>query len=188
MDGSTLLDSDIWPEDRCREAAQLFERRYDDLLALARRIRRRRRANDTYLTGDLLHDAFLKLQADQGWRDEEHFLATMALAMRHVLISHARARKAAKRGGGQLEESIDNLNAADGWTSDHLDRILDVEAGLYELAALAPRLVRVVDCRFFAGFTEDETAKLLNVTARTVRRDWDKARAYLRMRLDNYQV
>ncbi|KCZ53566.1 hypothetical protein HY29_16995 [Hyphomonas beringensis] len=184
MDGSFYSDAEIWPEAECHSAQRLFETRYDDLLLLARRIRRRRLASDTYLTGDLLHDAFLKMQREQHWRDEEHFLASMALALRHALIGHARNRKAAKRGGGQVGVSIDEVDVADDTDDGHLDRILDVKACLSDLAKESPRLVRVIDCRFFAGYTEDETASLLGVTSRTVRRDWEKARAYLKMRLD----
>lgn len=184
MDGSFYSDAGIWPEAERHSAQRLFETRYEDLLRLARRIRRRRLASDTYLTGDLLHDAYLRMQREEDWRDEEHFLASMALALRHALIGHARNRKAAKRGGGQALASIDEVEVADDADDGHLDRILDVEACLSDLAEESPRLVRVIDCRFFAGYTEDETANLLGVTSRTVRRDWEKARAYLKMRLD----
>ncbi len=183
MDGSFFSDQDIWTEQNCRSAEHLFSSHYEELLDLARRIRRRRIVNDTYLTGDLLHDAYLKLNMASEWNEKDHFLASMALALRHALVSHARQRKASKRGGDEQIVSLDDgVSPGDFGQTDQLDRVLDVEAGLADLAQESPRLVQVVDCRFFAGYTEEETAALLGVTSRTVRRDWEKARVYFQMR------
>lgn len=184
MDGSFLSDRGIWEEEDCLSASFLFEKHYDELLRLARQIRRRRMTHDTYLTGDLLHDAYMKLKQDHEWREKDHFLASIALALRHTLVSHARTRLAAKRGGGVKPESLDDVDPADDHTSAQLDRMLDVNASLEDLAVESPRLVKVIDCRFFAGYTEEETADLLGVTSRTVRRDWEKARAYLKLRFE----
>lgn len=182
MDGSFSSDRDIWTENNCQSAQQLFSSHYDELLELARRIRRRRQVNDTYLTGDLLHDAFLKLKDDLQWNEKDHFLASMALALRHALVSHARRKLASKRGGAVKMVPLDQVEPVDRDQTAQYDRVLDIEAGLSELAKESPRLVQVVDCRFFAGYTEDETASLLGVTSRTVRRDWEKARAFFQLK------
>lgn len=183
MDGSFPYDKVSWTDQNCLSARYLFSTHYDELLDLARRIRRRRIVSDTYVTGDLLHDAYLKLRDHYEWNEKDHFLASMALALRHAMVAHARNRKASKRGGGQVMISIDETEIADGDLSAHLDRVLDVAAGLKELAEASPRLVQVVDCRFFAGYTEEETAELLGVTSRTVRRDWEKAKVFFQLRL-----
>ena len=84
--------------------------------------------------------------------------------------------------------SLDDVDPADTDQTAQYDRVLDIDASLSELAKEAPRLVQVVDCRFFAGYTEEETATLLGVTSRTVRRDWEKARLFFRMRLSSNAV
>jgi RNA polymerase sigma factor (TIGR02999 family) len=184
MDGSFYSDKPVWTEPNCRSAEYLFSTHYDELLDLARRIRRRRIVTDTYLTGDLLHDAYLKLNDGCRWNEKDHFLASMALALRHTLVSHARRRQASKRGGDDKIIPLDDASPADWGQTDHFDRVLDIDACLSELAKQSPRLVQVVDCRFFAGYTEEETAALLGVTSRTVRRDWEKARIYFRLRFE----
>lgn len=188
MDGSFYSDQDVWTESNCQSAEYLFSSHYDDLLDLARRIRRRRSVADTYMTGDLLHDAFLKLNDDYHWNEKDHFLASMALALRHTLVSHARKKLTSKRGGNEKMVSLDDVDPADTDQTAQYDRVLDIDASLSELAKEAPRLVQVVDCRFFAGYTEEETATLLGVTSRTVRRDWEKARLFFRMRLSSNAV
>lgn len=182
MDGSFLYDKASWTDKNCLSARYLFSAHYEELLNLARRIRRRKMSSDTYLTGDLLHDAYLKLKEEHEWNEKDHFLASMALALRHALVTHARNRKATKRGGGEVIVPLDNVEVGDDGLADHLDRVLDVASGLAELAEESPRLVQVVDCRFFAGYTEEETAELLGVTSRTVRRDWDKARMFFQLK------
>lgn len=182
MDGSFLNDRTSWADQNCLSARYLFTAHYEELLNLARRIRRRKMSSDTYLTGDLLHDAYLKLKEEHEWNEKDHFLASMALALRHALVTHARSRKASKRGGGESAIPLDNVEVGDDGLADHLDRVLDVASGLAELADESPRLVQVVDCRFFAGYTEEETAALLGITSRTVRRDWDKARMFFQLK------
>lgn len=149
---------------------------YADLRGIARRERFRARAGATLCTTALINEAWLKLQRSHGWKDRQHFLATAALAMRQVLVNDVLARRSAKRNHGldlvELHEDIDAIDAQD-------EQILQVSDAVARLAVLSPRLAQVVDCRFFAGFSENETADALGITDRTVRRDWLKARAWL---------
>jgi RNA polymerase sigma factor (TIGR02999 family) len=149
---------------------------YADLRGIARRERFRAHAGATLCTTALVNEAWLKLQRSHGWKDHQHFLATAALAMRQVLVNDVLARRAAKRNHGieqvELQDGIDVADADD-------EQILVVSDAVERLAALSPRLARVVECRFFAGFNEIETAAALGITDRTVRRDWLKARAWL---------
>ncbi len=149
---------------------------YADLRGIARRERFRAHAGATLCTTALINEAWLKLQRSHGWKDRQHFLATAALAMRQVLVNDVLARRSAKRNHGldlvELHEDIDAIDAQD-------EQILQVSDAVARLAVLSPRLAQVVDCRFFAGFSENETADALGITDRTVRRDWLKARAWL---------
>jgi RNA polymerase sigma factor (TIGR02999 family) len=114
------------------------------------------------------------------WRDRVHFLSTAARAMRRILIDYARGRQAERRGGGERAVTLDEALVAAALTPDSLVALDDALAAL---GALNPRLVRVVECRFFGGMTEEETAEALDVTSRTVRNDWVKARGWLRQSL-----
>jgi len=149
---------------------------YADLKRLARRERSRVGAGGTLHTTALVHEAYLKLRGSRSWNDEAHFLRAAALAMRHALVNHAEARRAAKRGGGiphlPLEEALDVGTASD-------ETLLALDEALQRLARQSERLARVVECRFFAGFDERETARALGLSERTVRRDWTLARAWL---------
>ena len=149
---------------------------YADLRGIARRERFRARAGGTLCTTALVNEAWLKLHRSHGWKDRQHFLATAALAMRQVLVNDVLARRTAKRNFGvELVELNDDLVGID---ADD-EQILLVSDAVERLASLSPRLARVVECRFFAGFSEVETADALGITDRTVRRDWLKARAWL---------
>ena len=157
---------------------------YPELLAIARRERRRSAGGATLDTGAILHEAFLRLarRREARWEDRPHFLAAASGTMRHVLVDHVRRRRAAKRGGARppvtlSDDVVGVVDARD-------DALLALDDALTRLAALAPRLARVVECRYFGGLTEVETAEALGVTERTVRRDWIKARGWLRATLD----
>ena len=169
------------PEEIRRAAEELFPLLYDDVQRLAQRERRRVRAGETLQTTALIHEAYLKLIRSPLFNDRAHFLRAAALAMRHILVNHARERMAAKRGGGapveQLNEDID-VGVDDA-------SIVEVHEALEKLSQLDERLANVVDCRFFAGYTEEDTAAALGLTERTVRRDWAKARAWLRVALES---
>lgn len=163
------------PQDRDAFHA-LVDALYADLRKVARRERFRVGAGATLCTTALISEAWLKLQRSPAWNDRQHFLATAALAMRQVLVNDALSRRTEKRNLGErpvsLEEGIDAPDAADA-------QILQVNDAVERLSTLSPRLARVVECRFFAGFNDDEIAEALGITDRTVRRDWIKARAWL---------
>ncbi|MDZ5648298.1 ECF-type sigma factor [Nitrospirillum sp. BR 11828] len=160
-----------------RTADALLPLFYEDLHRLARR-ERRRLPSDTLQTTALIHEAYLRLRGTAGFNDHSHFLRASALAMRHVLVNRARDRLAGKRGGGAAVLPLEEEMLPEGALQSD-SRILEVNEALGQLATLNLRLARVVECRFFAGYSEAETAQALGVTDRTVRRDWTKARAWL---------
>ncbi len=155
---------------------------YDDLRVLARRQLRIRGGMVTLHTTGLVHEAYLKLvdQTQLAWNDRGHFLAVYARVMHNILIDLARHNQAAKRGGGQVQVTMQEHHAV---ISAQADELLAVDAALSRLGELDERLAQVVECRFFAGFTEEETALALNISDRTVRRDWIKARTILHQML-----
>jgi RNA polymerase sigma factor (TIGR02999 family) len=169
------------PDDVRRLAQELMPMFYADVKKLARSERRRVRAGDTLQTTALINEAYLKLLRSPAFNDRAHFLRASALAMRHVLINHARAAIADKRGGGAFLESLTDAHQI-GVSDDQ--GLIDVHEALARLAVLDDRLAQVVECRFFAGFSDEDTALALGITDRTVRRDWVKARAWLRRELD----
>jgi RNA polymerase sigma factor (TIGR02999 family) len=155
---------------------ELVDVLYADLRKLARRERFRIGGGATLCTTALVSEAYLKLQRSAGWQSRQHFLFTAALAMRQVLVNAVVARQAEKRNGGITPLSLDDeMPVAD----ESEQQILLVNDAVERLAALSPRLAQVVECRFFAGYSDTETAEALGITDRTVRRDWVKARAWL---------
>lgn len=159
------------------DAALLVEVLHADLLRLAHNIRARSpAASETLCTTALVNEAYLRLARQGKFRERDHFLATAALAMRQVLVGHARQRLADKRGGGQPALPIDLVQELLGASES---RVVALDDALRELERDHPRLARVVECRYFAGYTDAETAEALSVTDRTVQRDWAKAKALL---------
>lgn len=174
-----MRESDETPDDATavsHTAQTLVPLLLDDLRRRARHERRRVRAGETLCTTALVHEAFLKLRRSEEWQGELHFLRAAALAMRQALVDHARQKLAGKHGGGAVD-SIETIAAEPFWTSD--ERLVALDEALQRLSACNPRLTRVIECRFFAGYSEIDTARVLGVTDRTVRRDWIKARAWL---------
>jgi RNA polymerase sigma factor (TIGR02999 family) len=152
---------------------------YDDLRRVARRQLRRGSRGAVLDTTALVHEVWFKL-SDGGavaWQDRGHFLAVSARAMRQVIVDEARRRNAGKRGGGQVDAVLDEARVAS--AGDAL-QVLAIDQALDRLAARSPRLAQVVECRFFAGLGEEETAEALGVSLRTVQREWTRARAWLR--------
>lgn len=151
---------------------------YDELRALAHRHLGNRGGRRHLDTTELVHETFIKLAAAKGVaNDRGHFFSLAAQAMRQILVDLGRRAGAAKRGHGQALETLeDNVLAEAG----EPERWLAVDQALGQLKDVHPRLVRVVECRFFAGLTEEETALALEVTPRTVQRDWKRARLWLR--------
>lgn len=155
---------------------------YDDLRRIAHRERWNAGQPDAMQTTVVLHESYLKLHNRDDWESREHFLGTVALTMRHVLVDAARARMAAKRGGDVAILPIEAADAlADRSDDGELVRLGDA---MRDLAVLDPQLARVVDCRYFAGMSDAETAKLMGVTDRTIRRWWLQARAWIHSALD----
>jgi len=157
-------------------ADELLPLFYEELRRIGRRERRRIGAGETMQTTALVNEAYLKLRRMKGWHDDRHFLCAAALAMRHALVNHAKAQVAQKRGGGGLHLS---LTQAGELGIDTDEGLLALNDALEKLTAEAPRPARVVECRYFAGYTEPETARVLGISERTVRREWTFAKAWL---------
>ena len=163
------------PEVR-RIAAALLPDFYAQVKRMARRERARVGGGDTLQTTALAHEAWLRLRDSRGFVDEVHLLRAAALAMRHALINHAVAQRADKRGAGALHLTLSH--AADVAVESD-DRLIEINDALQKLSRIAPRLADVVECRFFAGYGEEETAAALGISLRTAQREWLKARAWL---------
>lgn len=156
----------------------LFPLVYDELRTIAHYQLRRERKRHTLSTTALVHEAFLKLVDVERvrWQDRAHFCAVAARAMRRILVDYARRRQAQKRGGKQQRLSLDETHIA---VDDQAGLIVSLDRALDRLSALNERVGRVVELRYFGGLTEEETAEVLGVSARTVRRDWGKAKVWL---------
>lgn len=156
----------------------LFPLVYEDLRRIARRQLRTERRGHTLNATALVHEAYINLvdNEDVEWRDRAHFFAIASRAMRHLLIDYARRRKAKKRGGERVRVTLHSEMAS---TEEQTEELLALEEALSALDAHDPRMVRVVECRFFGGMTVPETAEALNVSVRTVERSWTRAKAYL---------
>ena len=150
---------------------------YEDLRRIAHR-QLGRMPRGTVNSTALVHEAYLKMvdQSRVSWQDRSHFFGIAARAMRQILVDHARRRGRQKRGGNPKPATLDDTMIA--VTAD-AERILLMHEALDRLTALDPRLTSVVECRFFAGYSEEETAEILGVSPRTVRRDWMRSRAWL---------
>jgi RNA polymerase sigma-70 factor, ECF subfamily len=154
---------------------------YEELRRVAHRQLRGERGDQTLGTGPLVHEAYLKLvRLDRvEWQSRAHFYAIAAQAMRRILINHAVAKRAQKRGGGvtavTLDDALDELAMAD----ERADELVMLDEALERLKVLNERQARVVECRFFGGMSLEETAAALDVSLATVKRDWTAARAWL---------
>lgn len=150
---------------------------YQELRRAARR-ELSARPSDSLSTTALVNELYLKfVRADRAdWRNRAHFLSVAAVAMRHILVDRARRRSAEKRGGPHRPVTLDDELVA---VEHNAESLLDLHEALDDLAKLDERLARVVECRFFGGMTEEETAEALRIAVRTVRRDWVKARGLL---------
>jgi len=156
---------------------------YGRLRELARRQLRRQSRGETLDTTALVHEAYLQLVDETGvsWQDRTHFYAITARAMRRIIVDHVRQRLAIKRGGGQPALALDEDLA--GGARPETELVIAVDRALEGMSAFNERLTRLVECRFFAGMTEEETAEALGISLRTVQRDWIRAQAWLRREL-----
>lgn len=162
-----------------REAVdRLFPLVYEELRRLAHLQRRRLQPGQTLNTTALVHEAYLKLvdQTRTGWNDRAHFLAVCARAMRQIVLNYARRQSAQKRGGGRAPLPLDEGRLA---RNERAGVLVALDEALTQLTKRDERMGRVVECRFFGGLTEKEIGHVLEVSERTVRRDWRKAKRWL---------
>lgn len=158
---------------------------YDELRAIAARHMRRERPGHTLQPTALVHDAFLKLvdQTRVEWQDRAHFFAIASQAMRRILVDHARARAAAKRGAGAARVSTDDTVVLADQPPLSPEDLLALDAALSELAAFDAGQARIVELRYFGGLTIEEAAEAMNISPATLKREWSMARAWLHRRL-----
>lgn len=156
---------------------------YDELRGLARRLMAGERPGHTLTPTALVHEAYLRLARERriGAGDRSEFFAVAAVAMRRILIESARRRRRVKRGAGAERVELDALDAL--VADAEIEELLAIDAALDELGAGSARARQVVELRIFVGLTGEETAEVLGVAEKTVRRDWLAARAWLRARL-----
>ena len=177
----TLLLQDVQSGDRMA-FDRLLGLVYGELQGLAHVVRKGR-AGETLNTTALVHEAYIKLapSAEQTFHNRVHFFRVAARAMRQVLVSEARRKTADKRGGGLADVPLDeHLHAA---LLERPDDLVALDEALERLEVLSERQAQVVECRFFAGMTAEETARALDISEPTVNRDWRAARAWLAVQL-----
>lgn len=155
---------------------------YDDLRKIAHFQLARLRPGRTLNTTALVHEAYLNMvdQTRVQVNDRRHFFGIAARAMRQILVDHARRKSAAKRGGGVPPISLTRVQVG---VPQQADLVLAIDEALEKLSSLNERLMRVFECRYFAGLTAQETAEALDMSLRTVQRDWTKTKAWLRREL-----
>jgi RNA polymerase sigma factor (TIGR02999 family) len=160
---------------------RLFHAVYGQLRRIASRQLRNERPGHTLGTTGLVHETYLKLadQTQVQWQDRAHFYRVAACAMRRILVDYARRCRAERRGGELRRVSLGEEATA----QERGDTLLALDEALERLASVNQRLSHVVECRYFGGLTEEETAEALGVTSRTVQRDWAKARGWLYLEL-----
>jgi RNA polymerase sigma-70 factor, ECF subfamily len=163
---------------------QLMPLVYDELHQMARRHLRREASGHTLQTTELIHEAYLKLaaQEEQNWQNRAHFFGVAAKVMRHILVDHARTKHRSKRGG--LAERI-TLHESVTTAANRSEEIVALDDALNQLATLDERKVQVVEMRFFGGLKTEEIAGVLKISPETVKRDWQFARKWLLRELAN---
>ena len=167
--------------------SQAYEAIYHELRRLARAKRRKQvSSGETMNTTALVHETYLKLCRipHPSFKDREHFMAVAATAMRQILVDEARRRLRIKRGGGAEHQPVDDVMVGEALVVGDATTVLTIHDALKSLGELNPRLEKVIEYRFFGGMTEVEAAAVLDLTERTIRRDWVKARAWLRLHLE----
>ncbi len=157
---------------------RLFPLVHKELRRIAQRQMNQERAGHTLQATALVNEAYLKLVGQQGfeWQNRAHFFAVCAQVMRHILIDHARAHARDKRGGGAIQVSLDNVAAI---AEDQASYFLALDESLRILESLDAQKGKIVELRYFGGLSIEETAEVLNISPRTVRREWQRAKAWL---------
>ena len=171
-----------WSGGNRASADELLALVYDELRRIAARYLRKERSGHTLQPTALVHEAYMKLIdiSDINWQDRAHFFAVSANVMRHILVDHARAKLAEKRGGDAeriaLEDAISLSN------EPNVD-LLAVDEALKELAEFDEQQSRIIELRFFGGLTIEETAHVVGISPATVKREWAMAKAWLHRKL-----
>ena len=157
---------------------KLWSAVYEELHRIARRQLAGEYQRRHLSTTALVHEAYLRLVDDEQmeWENRSHFYGIAARVMRRVIVDNARKYKAIKRGGGQAAEEFDESRFV---AEDRVQEVLDIDEALSQLCKIHARWCKVVECKYFGGLKEDEIAELLDVSVRTVERDWAKARTWL---------
>ena len=167
-----------WREGDRAALEQLMPLVYDELRRLARHYLRQERSDHTLQSTALVHEAYLRLAAGAApdWQNRAHFFGVAAHVMRQILVEHARGRDAAKRGGGACKLALDEALAL----PQQIDvDVVALDKALTELSKLDEQQGRIVELRFFAGLTIEDTSEVLGISPATVKRDWVTARAWL---------
>lgn len=155
---------------------------YPDLKQLARFQRMSERPGHTLNTTAIVHEAFLRLASGNGrWTDRAHFLRAAATVMRHLLVDHARRRNAWKRGSGEVPLTLECEQFA---SDDDSQAVTALNDAIREIALIDPRLEQIIECRYFAGLSIADTAEALGMTVRTVERDCQRVKGYLRQAME----
>lgn len=156
---------------------RLVEAVYPELKRLAHFQLARERPGHTLNTTAIVHEAFVRLSSGDGkWNDRAHFLRAASTVMRHLLVDHARKKRAEKRGSGNAPLTLEEDRSAAG--DDGL-AVIALDDALGDIAKIDPRLEKIIECRYFAGLSVADTAEALGMAVRTVERDWQRAKAYL---------
>jgi RNA polymerase sigma-70 factor, ECF subfamily len=164
-------------------AERLMPLVYEELRRLARSYLRRERSDHTLQPTALVNEAYLKLvdQSRVSWQDRHHFFGIAAQMMRRVLVDHARSHAAEKRGGPRGKVSLEEANVP---TGERAAELVELDDALQRLAGVFPRKGKVVELRFFGGFSVEETAAILGVSDKTVMREWESAKLWLYRQMD----
>ncbi len=166
-----------------RAVERLFPLIYEELRAVAGKYLRRQPSDHTLQATALVHEAYLRLVGPSpgSWRDRDHFLATAAVAMRQILVNHAKRKHCLKRGGGRAGLTIDVVEPN---VAERAIDLVALDEALGRLAGLDARQARIVELRFFGGLSVDQTARVMDVSLRTVHREWTTARLWLRAEIE----
>ncbi len=167
-----------WREGNDAALAKLTPLVYEDLRRLAHHYMSGQRPNHTLQTTALVNEAYLRLadQTHHNWQDRAHFVAVAARAMRQILVNYALGYRAQKRGGGAQKVELDEAALV---SPSQSKEIVELHEALERLAALDPRKAEVVELKYFGGLNYEEIAEVVKISAITVRRDWEFARAWL---------
>ena len=172
---TTLLDK--WQARSEESLRAVFPVIYNELRRVAHYHLQNERPGHTLQSTALVHEAYLRLAKQGGtqFQNREHIVAICALLIREILVEYARRHRAAKRGGGEKQTLLDDMALNKGRSMD----LMALDAALDSLAKLAPQQSRVVELRFFGGLSIEETARVMNISPATVKRDWATARLWL---------